>query len=248
MFGYFMLNEDITLQKIISTLLVLSGLALVLQPWNDSMDRDISNELDISLFTNSTESPLYYVSNVSVNLLTRTLSTPHSKEAHNVSVIFGYILALCSGIGNASNTAVLKKFSAHLPTDVLTFYICLGGCLLSTLFMLILEEPKWPNNPIDTVWLLVHSTSIGASLLLGNWSKLLMPQILYYITTTNFIIFSLIGQYTLLREINPGFGNLEELIGAVLVILGIALPVVPLIISQNCCENDTVDHSEAHKV
>ncbi len=266
MLGYLVLNEDITLQRIISTILVLSGLTLVLQPWrenntqSDQQGGNLSMQSNESYFTNITESPHYLsssslnhtlfentsviISNTSANLSSISAVTWDNTETTMLPVIFGYILALCSGMGNASNTTVLKKYSSHLPADVITFYICLGGCLLSTLFMLIVEEPKWPDNINDTILLLVHSASVGASQLLGSWSKLLMPQILYYITTTNFIIFSSIGQYTLLRDVNPGYKNMEELSGAVLVIFGVALPVVPIIISKNCSDRNKMDPRE----
>ncbi len=265
MFGHLVLNEDITFQKIISTLLVLSGLALVLQPWrqnNTKSDQQVGNlfsHSNTSLFTNSTESSynlkprllnpalfdnMLVTANMSVNSSTISAVTLESIDTHVASVIFGYILALSAGVGNAGNTVVLKKFSRHLPADVITFYISLGGCILSALFMLILEEPKWPNNLNDKIWLLVHSASIGASQLLGSWGKLLMPQILYYITSTSFIIFSLIGQYTWLRKINPGYKNIEELSGAVLVIFGVALPVLPQIISQHCGNRNKMYSSE----
>ncbi len=267
MLGYLVLNEDITLQNIISTILVLSGLVLVLQPWreenntrSDQQGGNISMQSNESHFTNITESPhnlsisslnqtlfektSVIISNTSANLSDISAVTWDSMDKQMVPVIVGYILALCGGMGNAANTAVLKKFSSHIPADVITFYICLGGCLLSTLFMFIFEVPKWPNNLEDTIWLLVHSASMGASQLLGSWSKLLMPQILYYITTTNVIIFSLIGQYTLLRDVNPGYKNIEELSGAVLVIFGIALPVVPLIITKNHSDRNKMDPTE----
>ncbi len=266
--GYCILDEVITIQKILSMMLVISGLILVLQPWrdhdniSDQKEVNLSSETNRSLFPSFTELPLNLdhnllnrtkignistTANISVNLSTTPAVIVRCNKAPTVCFIFGYMLAISSGLCKACTTTIQKRFSPHIPADVLTFYICCGGCLLSTVLMLLFEEPKWPNNLQDSVWLLVHSSTIGLSQLLGNWSKLLMSQTLYYITTTNFIIFSLIGQYTLLSHINPGYRNPEEISGAVLVILGMALPILPLINISHNSRKDVIYSTQVAK-
>ncbi len=242
--------------------LVISGLILVLQPWREHDDSiqeyvNTSTQANKSILTQFTESQFYFnhswltntgeIYNISstTNILAVNMSkTTAELLSHNktFTYVFGYILATFSGLFKASTTSVQKRFCPHIPADMLTFYISCGGCLVSIILMLLLEEPKWPNNLHDMIWLLVHISTLGLSQLLGNWSKLLLPQILYYITTTSFVIFSLIGQYTLLDQINPGYRNPEEYSGATLVILGMLMPVIPLAkMSHCCCDKERTD-------
>ncbi len=263
MLGYLVLKEDITIQKILSMMLVISGLILVLQPWRGQYKSSNQNETDPpsqtnrSLLTDFTESSLYFnhswlesggVGNISIasNISENPSTTPADMLSGNNAfmLLFGYFLAISSGLGRAGTTTVQKRFSSHIAADVLTFYICCGGCFVSALLMLFFEQPKWPNNHYDTICLFVHTSTIGLSQLLGNWSKLLMPQILYYITTTNFIIFSIIGQYTLLSDINPGYRNAEEISGVALIIFGMSLPVLPLSKMSGSCDKDKAGYKE----
>ncbi len=142
-----------------------------------------------------------------------TTMTDTLRQPINISIgglVFGYILAMLAGIGNAFGTTIQKKYCPHISADVLTFYVCSGGLLLSGIIMLMFEQPMWPNDLYDLIWLFIHSTSIGLSQLLACKSRLLMPQIIYYITSSTFIMFSLLGQYTLLSQVNPGYRNTEK--------------------------------------
>ena len=125
-------------------------------------------------------------------------------------------------------------------TDVVTiqFWTSFGGLVISGLVMAIPDQwPKLPSGSSHDVlhdWLLLlaHAFSTGIATLLIYKSQQMISAILFGLSTSFNVIFMLIGQYTVLRHIQPGHKNAQEYSGAVLVVLSALLVPICAIIKK----------------
>ncbi len=136
----------------------------------------------------------------------------------------GYLLTIGAGIAASAKVTVQKRLCPDLDPDILTFYVSGGGIILSLIPMAIMENPKWPDNRVDVILLCVHIAAIGLATTTGYRSQLMISQISYSLVTSCYIIFSLIGQYTVLHKINHGKENAEEYAGVAIIFLSMFVP------------------------
>ncbi len=133
--------------------------------------------------------------------------------------IKGYLLTITAGILLSIKITIQKKICPDLNPDILTFYVSVGGIISSLIVMAIMEKPKWPNNQFDVILVFVHMAATGLAMATCFHSLTMISQISYSLVTSCYIIFSLIGQYTVLYNINPGNENAEEYAGVALIFL-----------------------------
>ena len=117
-------------------------------------------------------------------------------------------------------------------TDVVTvqFWTSLGGLVISAVVMAI--PSQWPRLPegkstmSDWLLLLAHAFSTGIAQMLIFKSQQMVSAIMSGLAMSFDVIFTLIGQYTLLYHIQPGHKNDLEKYGAAVVLVSII--VVPV--------------------
>ena len=109
-------------------------------------------------------------------------------------------------------------------TDVVTvqFWTSLGGLDISAVVMAI--PSQWPRLPggdstmSDWLLLLAHAFSTGIAQMLIFKSQQMVSAIMSGLAMSFDVIFTLIGQYTLLYHIQPGHKNDLEKYGAAVVL------------------------------
>ena len=104
-----------------------------------------------------------------------------------------------------------------------TLWTAVIGTLLSIILMPFIEKPVLLTSPYCITLLLLHCISVEQSMIIIPWAA---PYVLPPIITMSFampIIVQMICQYTFLKNIQPGFGNWEEIFGGILCSLGILL-------------------------
>ncbi len=154
------------------------------------------------------------------------------------NLFMGYLLSSLAGIATSVRVTTLKRYSAGLDPDIFSLYTSFGSIIISTIGMLILEEPKWPENTHDCILLWVHSITIGLATFLAYKAQVKMSQTLYGLASSGFVVFSQIGQYTLLRDVNPGYGNVAEVSGIILVTLSVIMPFLTVPHCMKCQDRD----------
>ena len=104
---------------------------------------------------------------------------------------------------------------------VVTLWMSVTGTVLSIIVMPIVEQPVLLTSPYCIMLLLLHCVCVEQSMIIIPWAA---PYLVPPIITMSYvmpIIVQLICQYTFLKNIQPGFGNWEEIFGGVLCSLGI---------------------------
>ncbi len=146
----------------------------------------------------------------------------------------GYI---CITINILSTVAILiyhKNTLCDQNVSILVFWAFLIGSPLSAAPMLIFEHDNLSVDWTMETILLVLANGIGASSL--TMFSLLANQItsslIVQLTSSLHIIMLLVGQYTLLKDINPGHQNLMEILGVCVVFIGSGL--IPIL--MHFCE------------
>ena len=128
-------------------------------------------------------------------------------------------------------------------TDVVTvqFWTSLGGLVISAVVMAI--PSQWPrlaggdNIMSDWLLLLAHAFSTGIAQMLIFKSQQMVSAIMSGLAMSFDVIFTLIGQYTLLYHIQPGHKNDLEKYGAAVVLVSVIFVPVWGIVVKKCFPN-----------
>ena len=117
----------------------------------------------------------------------------------------------------------------------------MGGLVISAVVMAI--PSQWPRLPggdsimSDWLLLLAHAFSTGIAQMLIFKSQQMVSAIMSGLAMSFDVIFTLIGQYTLLYHIQPGHKNDLEKYGAAVVLVSVI--VVP-VSSRNASRTDRI--------
>ena len=136
-------------------------------------------------------------------------------------------LSILPGLTNVV-LVILQKRYADFFSDTqkqvsVLFWTFFSGTLLSILLMFCFETPVLPDSIMDYLlsfghvvcYVIILPTIIYACLVIdGNTVNILL---------TSSIVYMVIAQYTVLKDIHPGHRNWIEIAGIVLVIFGSAL-------------------------
>ncbi len=257
------LKESLNVLKTAAVVTCILGIICTIQPWtdHDDMRRPECGAL-IPLKTNQSISDPHLTANIfntgsyqshdpdsmpesiseNNNHITDSnldINTAVKHDCDQVSMynpLKGYI---CITINILSTVAILiyhKNTLCHQNVSILVFWAFLIGTPLSAAPMLIFEYNNLSVDWTMETILLVLANGIGASSL--TMFSLLANQItsslVVQLTSSLHIIMLLIGQYTLLKDINPGHQNLLEILGVCVVFIGSGL--IPIL--MHFCDKD----------
>ena len=136
---------------------------------------------------------------------------------------------IVSGVIAALKIIAQKRLIPRTDVVTIQFWTSLGGLAISAIFMAVPKQypslPEGDNKTIRNDWLLLlaHAFSTGIATLLIYKSQQMISAILFGLSTSFNVIFMLIGQYTVLRNIQRGHNNPQEYSGAVLVVISALL-------------------------
>ena len=135
--------------------------------------------------------------------------------------VAGYLLAALSGLVAALGYVIGNKYLQGIDSLVISFWRALVPFTLSGFAVLIVNESVMlPSTIFCVILLLVHSLGVSVGAMSGNNAILCVKPNLVFVILTLEIILTLCLQYTVFKNINPGYRNAAEIIGAVLVFLG----------------------------
>ena len=142
----------------------------------------------------------------------------------------------------AIKIVVQKKLVPETDIVTVQFWTSLGGLVVSAIVMAIVRS-QWPRLPegestmSDWLLLLAHAFSTGIAQMLIFKSQQMVSAIMSGLAMSFDVIFTLIGQYTVLYHIQPGHKNNLEKYGAALVLLSVIVVPVWGIVVKKCFPN-----------
>ena len=221
------LGASITPTKIVAVFLCINGIICTIQPWTHVTNVEILRHR--SCMHGS------YLNDTEINLLQENSSakavelnfTKCKTEPLN-DPVNGYT----SVTANVLLTVGLLLYQRHKLTQVASanalFWSWIIGAAVSGLIALIFEKNKlyvyWNVYRVTVV--LMHGFAAGLLTVLVFAANNITSSLLVQLASSLQLVFMLIGQYTVLVDINPGHYNLLEVAGVVTIVLGSFL--VPL--------------------
>ena len=167
------------------------------------------------------------------------------------TALFGFTFAVLSGICRAADSLILKYLSNNMSIIELfwsiLFWSFVNQFLLSVTIMYSLETFTYPQTISQVVWSFTHGVS---HFLVWPFYIIAIPKLrgsTFIVLLSSFsILFMVLGQYTFLRNIQPGYRNWIEGVGIVPVLCGSArfIRTVCMRRIRWSCEGLTSVHNE----
>ena len=164
-----------------------------------------------------------------------TLSPPSEVEnEHHMttavsSFVLGIFICVASGIIEMSIVTFTKLMEEHIRhVFILSFWCSITGLLVSVIFMLILELDKltFPTDILNLLYLATHTICTGIACVIYFVALQFGSAIVCSIALNAEIPFRVLFQYVLAKNLQPIDGSVYDIIGAVIVTLGVVLPPV----------------------
>lgn len=156
------------------------------------------------------------------NVWTNTTNATMFLDTNQQKVIRDYVkgclLIVGSSLGYVLEMAVQQHRLQDMNVYVIIFWMCLTGTLLSGAVMLSVETPTFPTSPICILLLLGHSACAAAASILAVTAVSLISPVTYSLLNSLQLVLFLVAQYTVLKNVNLGYGNWAEVVGAILVL------------------------------
>ncbi len=211
------LKEDITVVKCLSTVLCIGGILATVQPDFSHWKQKIDVGPDYSEHANASE----HLGTLSFN---STLS-PSEEKITSVAIVFGYICAIAHGSFTAIRYTTLKLLSnRNLSTFTSVFWGSFVGLVASVIITCATKATvvffTLKEILLLTIYAIATSLRITCLLLQVDFLDSTVSNILLVTFSATFTILS---QYTVLRNIMPGHRNLLEVFGVALVVVAATL-------------------------
>ena len=150
----------------------------------------------------------------------------------------GYSLSILCGILTACICIITNRYLHGLNPMAITFWVDVISIVLSGLSAPIASETfVFPSSTLCVTLLFGHSLGVTASSIFMITASFHVPPNLLSLLMALEIIWTLCLQYTLLKDINPGYRNISEIIGAVLVLTANILGPFYAIWQESACCN-----------
>ncbi len=119
------------------------------------------------------------------------------------------------------------------------FWLLSTSALVSSVLMLVFEYHKitLPHKTEDIIYLTVHSLSAGIAYLLVYVTVLLLPLVTFSIVTTSAIPMEIVCQYVIVTHLQPIKPGYVDLLGAIVITVGLILPPLGELCTQIKCKH-----------
>ncbi len=239
------LKQSFSFVKTLAVLICVIGIICTVQPWtdHDSIRKETcsSDTIDSSPIISTLNPPILTTLNDTQNDIVDDLyGKPSGKECgskYMYNPAIGYVSVAINVCATVTILIFHKNKLADQNTPKLVFWAFVIGTPISGVATLIIE-----HNNLSVVWttktvLLVLGHGIGASslTLFSLLANQMTSSSVVQLTSSLHIILLLIGQYTILRDINPGHDNFIEIAGVCIVFIGSGL--IPIF--MNSCNKNT---------
>ena len=227
-----LLKESFHFLKAIAVFTCIAGIILTIQPWASSntessvvipeVSKQSSEMIHLEKLTIHPSNNTYY-QNISLE------GQEEKNNGHGYNAPYGYI---CIAVNILTTVAILlyhKNKLADLNAFVLLFWSFVIGTPIAAIAMFASEYNNLSVNWTTKTIFLVLGHGFGASTLtlFTVLANQLTSSLVVQLTSSLHIIMLLVGQYTVLMDINPGHHNVMEVAGVCTVVIGSGL--IPLI-------------------
>ncbi len=208
--------EKVGCVKLLAIIICSIGALLVSQPkflhLNQSEGEDLnSNRPDIETCENGTM-PEADTSNI---------------EQFGNCYTKGVIFAMLAGLAYALFNFIQKMKLQDLSTNVLVFYACSIGGIVSWITAFATEDITLPHSETKIILFIGHCV-LSILPCTAVYAQRLTSVAILSASQSSFLVFMFLGQYTLMKNIFPGERNSLEVLGACVITIGSAL--VPITI------------------
>ncbi len=237
------LKQSFSFPKTLAVLICITGIICTIQPWADhgSIMKEVCTT-DSTPLISRVQPTIPNIGNDTQN----DTSDGFYKEAHGnecgdkylYNPLIGYVTVAINVLATATILIFHKNKLSDQSTPVLVFWAFVIGTPISAVATMILE-----HNDLSVEWnmktiLLVLGHGIGASTLtvFSLLANQMTSSSIVQLTSSLHIILLLIGQYTILKDINPGHSNMTEIAGVCIVFIGSGLiPIFMNTCNKNAC-------------
>ncbi len=226
-----LLKESFNFLKTIAVFTCIIGIILTIQPWNNQKSNSTESDALLPQLSNhSLEIP--HRERLTISPINNTDVRNDCMEGeegknhgHEYNTLYGYI---CIAINILTTVAILiyhKNKLTDLNAFVLLFWAFIIGTPVSALAMFAIEHSHLSVHWTMKTILLVLGHGFGASMLtlFTVLANQLTSSLIVQLTSSLHLILLLVGQYTVLMEINPGHHNAMEVAGICIVFVGSCL-------------------------
>ena len=234
---YDIINKQITKFRMFCAFIIIFGIVLLSQPWYIPDREDIRipceylNHFKDSAGKNDNLSDLTY--------LNYTPNHAAFQNEHGATWIFshqklvGYLLIVLGALGHTVRSNLAKYLQKHYSGCVVLFWVFLGDAVLSlsiTVVWKLIKQDSIVDVNLGTYCILFTCTYVIFSILATCFSYLSVKYVLvssYAFSLVCKTVLLYVSQRTFLKKFYPGNGNVIEVFGVVVCLLGMAiLPTV----------------------
>ncbi len=158
-----------------------------------------------------------------------TEASTQQKTSTIEDFVIGVGLGIATGVAGAFSTVLMKLLKDHLKSPlVLSFWYLVSSLLISGILMVILERDSLaiPSEKNGWLFLMVHTLSTVVSHTMHVTSMYFASAIVCNITFNLELPLSILCQYVIFEHLQPIDGSLYDIIGGIIITLGISLPSV----------------------
>ena len=231
------LKERIGVVKVLAIILSIVGVVFITQP--DFIFRKIQQEgfsfqnktwLQYDVTVNNES----FQSGPMVNESNTTATSPDTSKYY-----IGYILVTVCGFSGAGSVLFIRGMSStdEVTSDVQVIGTHLIGFTISAILMGILEKPKLPVDLNGCMYLTGHVVFSFLGTLCFYLAVNVASGVLVVLAYTPAIAFSMIVQYFITFNIQPGHRNVLEICGAILVFVAACMNPVHQIVTEKKNKN-----------
>ena len=157
------------------------------------------------------------------------MESKHQMTTTVSSFVLGIFVCVASGIIEMTVVTFTKLMQDHLGhVFILSFWVSISGLFVSLVFMFILELDKvtFPTDIMNLLYLAAHTICTGIACVIYFVALQYGSAVVCSIALNAEIPFRVLFQYVLARNLQLIDGSVYDIIGALIVTVGIVLPPV----------------------
>ena len=170
---------------------------------------------------------------VTPNFQHENSSAPQTTEISKMDNSLGYIYIAISVVAYVVFTFTINQKLQSVNAFVLSFWIAASGVSMSLILMAIFERPMLPQHCSCQLLLAGHAISVSGMNICDILAIILISPQLFSLISNSRLGFMFCAQYTVLHDVNPGYRNVMEIVGAIAVMLGSCLSPI-----YSLCKDD----------
>ena len=226
------------LHVLVAVVTVLAGVLLLTQPdilFGDSEYNvnPVCPQGHIEKSSAVVSSPQEESISVTPDIQPENSSALQTTEISKMDNSLGYIYIMVNVTSFVVFTFIINGKLQFVSPFVLSFWIAVSGVSMSLILMAIFETPMLPQHCSCQLLLAGHAISVSGMAICNIVAVILISPQLFSLICNSRLGFMFCAQYTVLHDVNPGYRNVMEIVGAIAVMLGSCLSPI-----YSLCKDD----------